>query len=307
MKQLSALALLPHIRIQNANMISGPLTWGFPAMTAFLGAVHRIFRDMDFPVRPAGVGIVCHAFLPQASGPGYVRRPFLRRFPVNRDGSSASLVEEGRAHLEVSLVLGMTGEPEADTNGQALAEAILERLQGVPVAGGLVLPCRFRPCWETLPDAVSEQSAVFHRFRRRLLPGFALVERRDFLLEHLEQMRETHSEASSLEALLDLCRINWEVSQEPENPERGMWTVRERGGWFVPVPVGFRALSPLYPPGSVRNARDRETPFRFVESVYTLGEWKSPHRLDSLREFLWRYQANEEEGLYLCTQTQGDQ
>ena len=30
MKRLNALAVLPHIHIQNANMISGPLSWAFP-------------------------------------------------------------------------------------------------------------------------------------------------------------------------------------------------------------------------------------------------------------------------------------
>lgn len=307
MKRLNALVLLPRIRIQNANMISGPLSWGFPAMTAFLGAVHRLFRETDFPVKAAGVGVVCHAFRPQASRVSgkYTHTLHLCRFPVDKDGSSASMVEEGRAHLEVSLVLGMAGDLEAESEGPELAALIQERLQGMSLAGGAVLPGRVAASWYDLPDAYSEQMSAFRRFRYRLLPGFALLERRDALQEHLAVLRTRHPEAGSLDALLDICRCNWEVEQDPEQAERGIWTLQERSGWFVPVPVGFRALSPVYEPGSVRNTRDRETPFRFVESLYTLGEWKSPHRLTSPQELLWQYRTDEKAGLYLCTQTQG--
>ena len=122
----------------------------------------------------------------------------------------------------------------------------------------------------------------------------------------LAALRETQPDAGTLDALLDICRLHWEVEADPEDPERGIWTIQERGGWFVPIPVGFRALSPVYGPGSVRNARDRETPFRFVESLYTLGQWKSPHRLASPQELLWQYRTDEKAGLYLCTQTQGE-
>ncbi len=315
MKRLNALVLLPHIRILNANMISGPLSWGFPAMTAFLGAVHRLFREGDFPVLASGVGVVCHSFQPQASRvsgrDAYALH--LRRFPIAnrgdaksiREGKAASMLEEGRAHLEISLVLGMSGELEAEADGPRLAAAIQDRLQGLSLAGGSPLPCRHDASWHDLPDAQSEQLEAFRLFRRRLLPGFVLVERRHKLREHLGLLREKHPEAGALDALLDICRLNWEVERNPEDAERGIWTLRGRDGWLVPIPAGFRALSPLYAPGSVGNARDREVPFRFVESLYTLGEWKSPHRLTSLQELLWQYRTDEKAGLYLCTQTQG--
>lgn len=42
---MSYLLLLPHIRIENANAVSG-LTWGFPSMTHFLGYVHALSRKV---------------------------------------------------------------------------------------------------------------------------------------------------------------------------------------------------------------------------------------------------------------------
>jgi CRISPR-associated protein Csy2 len=68
----------------------------------------------------------------------------------------------------------------------------------------------------------------------------------------------------------------------------------------VPLPVGYGAISPLYEAGQVANARDDQTPFRFVECLYSLGEWKSPHRIQGPDELLWHHQADPEHGLYLC-------
>ena len=41
-----ALLVLPRLRIQNANAISSPLTWGFPAITAFTGLMTALKRRL---------------------------------------------------------------------------------------------------------------------------------------------------------------------------------------------------------------------------------------------------------------------
>jgi len=43
--------LLPHIKVHNANALSSPFTIGFPAMTAWLGAVH-VFILLSARVTP---------------------------------------------------------------------------------------------------------------------------------------------------------------------------------------------------------------------------------------------------------------
>ena len=58
---MSYLLLLPHIRIENANAVSG-LTWGFPSMTHFLGYVHALSRKVvdEFGVSFDGCAVVSH-------------------------------------------------------------------------------------------------------------------------------------------------------------------------------------------------------------------------------------------------------
>ncbi|MNR22906.1 CRISPR-associated protein Csy2 [compost metagenome] len=71
-------------------------------------------------------------------------------------------------------------------------------------------------------------------------------------------------------------------------------------GWIVPIPVGYGALAPVQDAGSVANGRDADTPVRFVESLYSIGQWLSPHRLRDVDDLLWCASADADAGLYRC-------
>lgn len=308
MPETRALLLLKRLRVQNANAISGPLSWGFPAPSAFTGFAHALQRRLatERNLAFAGVGIVCHRFDPQVfKPPGRRTRVFrLTRNPLNKKGESPSFAEEGRAHMEVSLLLEVSGELGTQARQQRTASEILQCAQSMRLAGGSILPrveSRHEPEMWRLADTQQARRTAFEKLRRRLLPGFALVDREDLLHAQLEMLRADRPEATALDALLDLCRLNIEPEVASNEPEEVSWNVRRAPGWLVPVPVGYRALSELYAPGEVDNARDEATPLRFVESVYSVGEWLSPHRIDDPEQMLWRHETSPETGLYRCS------
>lgn len=309
--------VLPHLRIQNANAISSPLTHGFPSVTAFLGlmwALERQLKDRELPITFHSVGVICHDFDEQTTDDGYVRKFRLTRNPVDKDGSTAAIVEEGRIHLDVTLVLAIDGGViEADPERQQqVADAVAEVVAGMRVAGGSVLPSA-GPRWRSQPqilcwaDDVEARHQQFRKLRRRWLPGFALVARDDLLAQRTADLQKVDSSASALDALLDLSRFNWRShrSEEPDAATDGAkpkieWRHNRSEGWLVPIPIGYGALSELHPPGSVANARDGDTPLRFVESLYSIGQWLGPHRLKHIGELLWYPDNDPATGRYRC-------
>lgn len=310
MNDISALIVLPRLKVQNANAISGPLTWGFPSPTAFTGFAHALQRKFAAELSEgfAGVGIVCHQFDPQVSQPPGRRTQVFRltRNPVGKDGGTTALVEEGRAHMEVSLVIAVR-DYLPDSEGQYLAEQLHHAAQGMRLAGGSLLHQegkRYRAQWWPLPGDREGDASQFRKLRRRLLPGFALVQRGDLLEAHLAELRETQPDSNALDALLDLSRLNWEPVITPAadaaQPNQVTWEIRRKPGWLVPLPIGYAGISPLHAAGEVENARDGTTPFRFVESLYSLGQWISPHRLDGLQQLLWTQEADVANGIYRC-------
>lgn len=307
------LLVLPRLRIQNANAISSPLTHGFPSMTAFLGLMWALERKLcanNIGMAFDSVGVICHDFDEQVTEGGYTKAFRLTRNPVDKDGSTAAIVEEGRIHLDITLVFGVSSETildEAEAR-QALADTVAETLAGMRVAGGSIVPMRGADARQgaeliRLAEDPAEARKQFRRLRRRWLPGFALVCRDDLLALRVNSLQATAPTATALDALLDLSRINWRPEPgTPSDTERKAveWKPEPREGWIVPIPVGYGALSDVHPAGSVKNARDSHTDFRFVESLYSIGQWISPHRLGSIRALQWYGHSDIDGGLYRC-------
>lgn len=309
MSKVKNLLVLPRLRVQNATAISSPMTWGFPAMSAFVGLMHALERKLveaSIPVSLDRVGVICHDFEAQATEGGYIRGFHLTRNPVDKTGGTAAIVEEGRVHLDITLIFTIdTGAEESEHEN--IAKKIGEIVAGMRIAGGSVIPNRAvpthkqRPQWVTLDDDEEERQKQFARLKRRWLPGFALTLRDDYLTEHLQTLQQQNPDASLLDAWLDLSRLNHVCTLENEGKpnEKPVWQAqRPYRGWLVPIPVGYGAISDLFQPGEVANARDTKTPFRFVESLYSIGEWVSPHRMKQPEDLLWYVDNDEEAGLY---------
>ncbi len=309
------LLILPHLRVQNANAASSPLTHGFPSITAFLGlmwALERKTRAAGLDLAFNAVGVVCHDHQEQITDDGYVKAFRLTRNPIDKDGSTAAIVEEGRIHLELSLIFAVhseqwTRDPEAQARDLA---SVASLLGGMRVAGGTLVPPaqpgrhRYRPYVLALTGTEEDQRLEFRKARMRLLPGFTLVARDDLLEARLAELQADTPETSRLDAWLSLARINWRYETpeaDTEKARKEAWKHDRAGlGWIVPIPVGYGALGDVHPPGTVANARDPDIPFRFVESVYSVGEWISPHRLHAPEQMLWYADSRPDDGLYRC-------
>lgn len=299
--------VLPHLKVQNANAVSSPLTHGFPAMTAFIGvmrALERKTRAAGLDLKFCAVGAVCHDHDEQVTESGFVKSFRLARNPVGRDGKTAAIVEEGRIHLDVTLLLAVDAARWNRDAQRADLPKITEMVRSMRVAGGTVLPSvpagtRRRSPWIADFTGASEDRAhEFRKLRTRLLPGSVLVARDDLIDQRLAQLPQ---QSTRLDAWLSLARVNWQYDAAANGGKGGWQSDRQKGsGWIVPIPVGYGAISALHPAGTVANARDATTPFRFVESVYSVGEWIGPHRLREPTDLLWWADTRQDEGLYRC-------
>ncbi|MFZ4962788.1 type I-F CRISPR-associated protein Csy2 [Pseudomonas sp. Mn2068] len=304
------LLVIPHLQVQNANALSSPLTHGFPSITAFLGvmwALERKVRDAGLALQFNATAVIAHRHEEQITSGGFVHTLRLTRNPVNRDGSTAAIVEEGRIHLQISLVFGVQSAALGDASqdeSEKIAHQVRDILSQMRIAGGSVIPSpapprKQRPYIVSMVDE-DQREGLFNQIKLRLLPGFALVDRTDLLEKRYQEQQALDPQSSKLEAWLSLSRINWTCTPG-ESQDKAQWANdRKSLGWIVPIPVGYGALGEEQAPGSVTHARDGQTPFRFVESLYSVGEWVSPHRLHSAEQLLWYADSAADEGRYRC-------
>ena len=304
--------LIPHIHVQNANALSSPFTIGFPAMTAWLGAVHALERHLNAALnrKPEeiisfqAVGVVSHQFkLHTYKGPGDYEysiigtgnplEPAPKKGKPEGNAERPSFIEEARCHLEVSLVIACEGidkSLETDVKNQ-VPQILHSRMK---IAGG---------------DILEFQQPDFHRdfnqLKNLLMPGYAIIERRDLMIEAMEQGQD------ALDALIDYLAVHHHCEQQEKNGEIEVtWSSQRKQtgpegqrGWIVPIATGFHGISEL---GSAQNQRDPETPHRFAEAVVTLGEFTMSYHLKNIEELLWHYHYDAENNLYLCQQDNHD-
>lgn len=324
-QEAQGLLIIPHLRIQNANALSSPMTHGFPAMTAWLGlmwALQRKLAEAQIPLTLEKIGIICHWHEEQVQE-GYVKTLRLRKPNVANlkqmrkfeEGSPPAIVEEGRIHLDVTLIFQVHGGDAGNANNpvfqddaqrRAQAWQIRDLISTMRIAGGTVLPNRptpgqfITPSLLAVPETADEREKQFRHLRRRWLPGFALVSRDDLLQQRVEQLQQQDPHATTLDAWLDLSRFNYRSHTDTQGKTTWKHDRPAGSGWMVPIPVGYGALSETYKAGQVTNARDQSTPFRFVESLYSIGQWISPHRLNDARDLLWYASSQPTQGLYRC-------
>ena len=283
--------LIPHLKIHNANAMSSPYTIGFPAMTAWLGAVHALQRNLKqqgCDLNLNKVAVSCHDFnLQTYKGRGdFVHSIVGTANPLDKDGNRPAFIEEARCHLEVSLLI------EIESSSKRQRDQLLELVNGIVASmkftSGDVLSAK--PCTILNFDDDEDQSQQLRPILNKLMLGHVLIERRDLVIQSMQDGKD------ALDSVLDYLKVTHSSIQDEDG--KVTWTSKRKAqGWLVPIAVGFQGISEL---GHAKNQRDVNTLHRFAESVLTLGEFVMPYRIESIDQLLWQYHVDLENNLYLC-------
>lgn len=305
--------LFKKVMIDGANTISSPLTYGFPAITGFLGSFHAMSRKMAddeslSEVSLGGVLLACHDCQPQMYRPNsYNNYTFNQtRNPIKKDGKTASIIEEGKCRLVMSFVVEVLADTTLTTEQQASAiQNTKQWIQQQRMAGGSVRGlARFEPVqfFEN-----SDISAVIPQ----LLPAFVLMDAQNEFAQIINDVQKDNPDATPLDALIEVCALHQIPETQKNGDTKWLTTSRKSGhGWLVPMPVGYQGISELYDSGVMQNVRNPEYPSQYVEAVYSLGKWVYPQRLNriggehDIANAFWHYRYDADDSLYLVTQRQ---
>lgn len=292
---MSQYLVLSHIDIQNANTIAG-LTWGFPAITQFLGFTHALSRKIsatyggDYPTELNGCAVVSH----QTNNKVYQPKPFAdfefvqsKNPPVlsgHKAKSSPPIIEEGKVNLNVSLIIELSNDLALTPDKAAYFESYITSLcYKMRIAGGTVLHISKVKFISDYNDEI-----LLKKIKRLCMPGFVLKDQSAYLANHIKTIREQAKKESPketstlLDAWLDFSALK-AVAQpklatnqtEPDAQTDAEWNYQPKpfSGYLVPLMTGYKAISQVYSPGEVEDTRDQTTPTCFVEAIHSVGEW----------------------------------
>lgn len=285
--------VIRNLKIQNANALSSHITIGFPALTAWLGFMHAIQRQLnnieDFSnIKLNKIAIACHNFKSHSyKGPGDHHYSIINTAnPVNRHGDRPTILEEPRCNLNVSLLINCENinSLKLDLFKETLMNLLLSRMK---LAGGDVLSIR------QIDFSTVETDYEKQRLLNSLMPSYLITERKDLLKEYMDK------ELDALDSLVNALSV-YSYPTKDENNKVEWHNKRKHTGWLVPIATGFQGISDLVAPNETLLQRDNKTPHRFVEPIITLGEFKMPSRVENFDKAFWRYEYLKNQNLYLC-------
>lgn len=207
---MSQYLLIERIKVQNANAASG-FTWGFPAITHFLGFSHNLNRRLQSNsglsnLALGGCTVVAHEQHIHTYKDGATTR-FSQYKTAQYLGlkfdkgilKDPAINEEAKMNMTVSLLIPVEGYLGGSEN--LLKEFIKNACQIQRLAGGTVLSIAN----VDIIDLSKEEH--LKSVRRKLLPGFVLQDRSDYLEEHFSSLKEINPEAELLDAWFDFIAL----------------------------------------------------------------------------------------------------
>jgi len=290
--------VLPHLKINNANAWASPYSAGFPSVCAFGGAVHALQRKLNENgfdnLAFVGFGIINHRFnLRSYKGAKDSDLSVIASAnPLGKDGKRQPFVPEIKCMMDISLLCELDGN--ISDKEETLKETVLKLINGdFRIASGDILPTKEIPF--LIKVGSERQDKDFSRYVvRKLMPGYALIERRELMIESMKQGKD------AMDALLE----HMTVIANPIQLSNGNIEIERRKkvqAWLVPISTGYAAISNL---GKAINQRDDFSPHCFAESIVTLGEFRMLHRVPNVDALLWRGSYNAESSIYSYSQSE---
>ena len=202
--------LIERMKVQNANAAAG-FTWGFPAITHFLGFTHNLHRRLQSrselcELSLDGCIVIAHQHTPHTFKVGsrskFTQYKTAQYLPLKfKKGilEAPSVIEEAKMNMTVSLlipVVGYTGDIVKE-----LEQFISDCCQVQRLAGGTILKIN------RLELINASDESWLNSLRVGLLPGFVLLDRSAYLEEHFADLKQMDSNVELLDAWFDFVAL----------------------------------------------------------------------------------------------------
>lgn len=207
---MSQYLLINRIKVQGANAVAG-FTWGFPAITHFLGFTHNLTRNLEKQAGYSGIQLSgCAVIAHQHQVHTYGYNQFIQsKNPAYQFGDDAKnkvgsppIIEEGKMNMTVSLLIGCEGN--IGNRAEALKKWLYSSSLRQRLAGGSILEIGEV---EFIGIDDEQNKSTLRILTRKLLPGFILQDRSAYLKEHIEQLRQQNENTELFDAWLDISTL----------------------------------------------------------------------------------------------------
>ena len=303
--------LFKGIEVEGANALSGNLTYGTPAITSIKGAFHAMSRKMLANKTSAhleaglrGVMIACHECHVSASrAESYREYHFSQQKPAPttssdlskmKVGTLPSIIQQAQCYVKMSFVVEVvSSENLSKADKTLLEEEAFKYIQTQRMAGGSVR------CFNSKDKVKFIEQVDLNSLPYQLTNCNILVDASDAMQDLIVK----NPSMPPTDILIDVASVH----HTPVSRNGIEWhsdRITDQYGWIVPISVGYHGISPRFKAGLLENSRTNDNDSQYVESVYSLGRWINPHKLqleNKLSAAFWYYDHDVDNALYLVS------
>ena len=184
------------IQVQNTNAVAG-LTTGGVSPTAITGITHALQRKMnnyfkEDPLKLLGTAIIVHEHHQHTfrNDNGAIKftqsrnAPYLHGLTDEKKRSTASVIEEGKMNVNLSLLIAYDG---FIVDSDDFIEWLNTHCRLLRIAGGSILDIKNIDLVSIVGGEDDIEQRKLRQLVRSLLPGFVLYERCDLLASHAQE------------------------------------------------------------------------------------------------------------------------
>ena len=300
------------IEVESANALSGNLIYGTPALTGIKGAFHAMSRKLLTNTQTAhletslrGVMVACHECYVNASrAESYREYHFTQQKPAPttssdlakmKVGTLPSIIQQAQCYVKMSFVVEVVSSNSLTNDDKGLiTQEAFKYVQQQRLAGGSVRLFNNK-------DAVKFiNEADLNSLPYDLTNCNILVDASD-VMQALIQKNPT---MTATDILIDVASVHHTPVETANSTYWRNDRITDQYGWIVPIMVGHHGINPKFKAGLLENSRSNQVDSQYVESVYSLGRWVNPHKLQlesKLSAAFWYYNHDADTSLYLVS------
>ena len=205
--------LIHKLKIQNANAIAG-FTWGFPAITHFLGYTQNLKRKLSNEKKFKGINLQGCAVIAHEHQVHCYKGKYGVRFTQSRSQpyldshkkeQTPPIIEEGKMNMTLSLLINSSGN--IGNRKEELIEWLKQICSVQRLAGGSVTNENINVEIYSVDTNDTNDTNKLHLIKNKLLPGFVLMDRSNYLKLHFDNLTKENPDTELIDAWIDFSSL----------------------------------------------------------------------------------------------------
>lgn len=273
--------------VRHVSQLGTPFIIGGPSVTALGGLTDMVSRRIGVDIKR--FGIVYHSYRPLKQGNSHISRELFCNMSRSKAKKTPYIVDKSKADINASFVFEIDLSKSIEKEDEDIIEMLYDSLPCMRFASGNFVQSNYNNIKMLTVDDQTECP----------VKKICSILKYGYFMRHRKDIMSSIDKEKKLEDYIDLFTIyktttKKEKNQSEEEKETIIYS-KKNSGWIVPMGIGYSTISNF---SNTRGGRLNDFGHAFVENVYSVVEYCSLRKIQSIDDILWHRVIDNDNGMY---------